>query len=190
MNTTSTKQKRRGRPEGTGPYGEKTKVIRVPPAAIGPIKTALKGWLSSETLSAASPASLAPNQLHLPLYLSPVVAGFPSAADDHIDQAIDLHELLIKNPPATFYVRVKGDSMIEAGILSGDVLVVDRSLNPVHRKIIIAAVNGEFTVKRLIKRKGRAELHAENKAYPPIILEDDQELEVLGVVTGVIRDKL
>ena len=142
------------------------------------------------TCTVLSHAALTPPQHIRPLYLSPVVAGFPSPADDHIDQGIDLNKLLIKNPPATFFVRVDGDSMINAGIVTGDVLVVDRSKRPRHSNIVIAAVNGEFTVKRFCRRGRVIELVAEHPDYPTITVTESHELEIVGVVTGVVRDKL
>ena len=87
-----------------------------------------------------------------PLFMCGVSAGFPSPADDYIERLLDLNELLIKNPPATFFVKVAGDSMTGAGINDGDILIVDRSIEATNRKIVIAAVNGELTVKRLVKK--------------------------------------
>ncbi|MDA0859295.1 MAG: translesion error-prone DNA polymerase V autoproteolytic subunit, partial [Verrucomicrobia bacterium] len=87
-------------------------------------------------------------ELSLPLFSARVQAGFPSPADDHLERSIDLNEELIRNPAATFFVRVKGESMQDAGIASGDILVVDRSLAPTDRKIVVAMIDGEFTVKR------------------------------------------
>lgn len=123
-----------------------------------------------------------------PLYLSPVSAGFPSPAEDYIERQIDLHEYLVKNPPATFFVKVEGDSMIGAGIFSEDLLVVDRSLEAEHEKIVIAVVDGELTVKRLIKNKSGITLQAENKEYKDIKISDDDELVIWGVVTSVIHN--
>jgi DNA polymerase V len=100
------------------------------------------------------------------LYLTPVSAGFPSPAEDYLDRALDLNELLISNPAATFYVRASGDSMRDAGIQSGDILVVDRAVEARPGKIVIAAVDGELTVKRLRVKEGRLYLAPENPAYP------------------------
>ncbi len=123
----------------------------------------------------------------LPLFSSRVAAGFPSAADDHLEKHLDLNEHLIKHPTATFFLRVRGDSMIGAGIHDNDVLVVDRSLEPVNGKIVIAIVDGDFTVKRLIRRQGKTLLVPENDVYEPIEFTDNQDLEIWGVVTGVTR---
>ncbi|MEO4030669.1 translesion error-prone DNA polymerase V autoproteolytic subunit [Chromobacterium vaccinii] len=123
----------------------------------------------------------------LPLVLSPVRAGFPSPADDYLDDNINLHEYLVDDPPATFIVRVRGDSMIGAGIADGDLLVVDKGLAPAHGDIVVAVVDGEFTVKRLRRRGEACALVAENPAYPPIILQPGQELLAWGVVTGCVK---
>jgi DNA polymerase V len=123
----------------------------------------------------------------LPLFVCGVSAGFPSPADDTIGQQLDLNDLLIKNPAATFFVRVAGASMTGAGISDGDLLVVDRSLEPVHGKIIIAAVNGELTVKRLLKTSASWRLAAENPDYPSIEVTEELSCVVWGVVTSVIH---
>lgn len=122
-----------------------------------------------------------------PLYTSYVAAGFPSPADDHLDQSLDLHDYLVEHPAATFFVRVEGDSMIGAGIHDGDMLVVDRSLQPADGKIVIAAVEGELTVKRLKKQGNNIWLIPENEAYPAIEIGEGSELSIWGVVTSVIR---
>lgn len=127
------------------------------------------------------------NKIALPLFSCGVSAGFPSPADDYIGQQLDINDLLIRNPAATFFVRVAGDSMSGAGINDNDIIVVDRSLEPVHGKIIIAAVNGELTVKRLVKTDSSCRLVAENPNYPPIEVTEDLSCIVWGVVTSVIH---
>ena len=122
-----------------------------------------------------------------PLFLSEVSAGFPSPADDYLDRKLDLNEHLIKNPAATFFVRVAGDSMTGAGINDNDILVVDRSLEPASNNIVIAVVNGELTVKRLIKNQNCYRLVAENSDYPPLDIDEEMELEIWGVVTFAIH---
>ena len=122
-----------------------------------------------------------------PLFLSGVSAGFPSPADDYLDRKLDLNEHLVKNPASTFFVRVAGDSMTDAGINDNDILIVDRSIEPSSNNIVIAVVNGELTVKRLIKKKNSCLLFAENPAYPPLKINDDTPLEIWGVVTFVIH---
>lgn len=123
----------------------------------------------------------------LPIYLTRVEAGFPSPADDFIDRKLDLNEYLIQHPAATFFVRVSGDSMKEAGIHSGDLLIVDRSLTASDQKIVIASIHGELTVKRLRKIKNEIFLMPENSSYPPIPITEEMAFEVWGVVTFVIH---
>jgi DNA polymerase V len=123
----------------------------------------------------------------LPLFQNPVTAGFPSPAEDEIEKKLDLNELLIKHPSATFFLRVSGASMIKAGIHDNDILIVDRSIEPAHGKIVVAAVNGELTVKRLHLEKNRVFLMAENDTYRPIEITEGIELHIWGVVTSVIH---
>lgn len=126
----------------------------------------------------------------IPLYASPVSAGFPAPADDEVTEAIDLNTFLIHNKPATYLVRVQGTSLEGIGILDGDLLVVDASLSPSSGQIVVASVNGEFLVKRFVKENGSAYLKAENPAYPPLKVTDDMEGGIMGVVTGVVRKML
>ena len=125
--------------------------------------------------------------LSLPLYLSAVSAGFPSPADDFLDRPLDLNEHLVRNPAATFFVRVSGDSMLGAGIHNGDILIVDRSLDPTPGRIVIAAVDGELTVKRLVQEGERWLLVAENDGYPAIALDEVGDSLIWGVVRHVIH---
>ncbi|MDQ7798486.1 MAG: translesion error-prone DNA polymerase V autoproteolytic subunit [Candidatus Edwardsbacteria bacterium] len=126
-------------------------------------------------------------RLKLPLYLASIAAGFPSPADDFLDKKLDLNEHLIRHPAATFFVRVQGNSMIQAGIHSGDVLIVDRSLEPADRKIVVAVVNGELTVKRLRRKKDRTVLTAENPEYQDIEVTPEMDFDIWGVVIHVIH---
>lgn len=128
-----------------------------------------------------------PNEMLVPLYQDKISAGFPSAGDDSVEERLDLNELLIKHPAATFFLRVSGNSMIGAGIHEGDILIVDRSLKPGHGKIVIASLNGELTVKRLFIEGGKIKLVAENAAYPPIDISEEIDFRVWGVVTNVIH---
>ncbi len=123
----------------------------------------------------------------MPLFAANVAAGFPSPADDYMEGKLDLNELLIQHPAATFFVRVDGDSMTDAGINSGDLLVVDRALEPENNRIVIAVLNGELTVKRVLKKDNRLFLKAENKTFSNIEITDDNDFEVWGVVTHVIH---
>ncbi len=122
-----------------------------------------------------------------PLFTCGVSAGFPSPADEHIDRKLDLNELLIQHPVATFFVRVAGDSMKDAGINHGDILVVDRSLEAASGKIVIAIVNGELTVKRFVQNHISCQLVAANSDYPPVEITEDTDFSVWGVVTSVIH---
>ena len=114
-------------------------------------------------------------------------AGFPSPAADYAYEGLDLDEYLIRNKPATFMFTVRGDSMIGASIEDGDKVLVDRALTPKSNDIIVAVLDGEYTIKRLYKYRGRVELRSENPNYPPIILKDGSELQTWGVVVGVVR---
>jgi DNA polymerase V len=119
-----------------------------------------------------------------------IAAGFPSPAEDYKERNLDLHEHLVKHPAATFFVRVDGDSMINAGIFSGDLLIVDRSLKAHSGRIIIALIEDEFTVKRLIQKNGQLILQPENPAYKPLLIQDPGQLIIWGVVTYVIHGLL
>tara|TARA_B100000927_G_scaffold178329_1_gene143675 strand:+ start:210 stop:641 length:432 start_codon:yes stop_codon:yes gene_type:complete len=116
-----------------------------------------------------------------------ISAGFPSPADDFKEVRISLDKELVKNKEATFYARVSGESMIEAGIDDGDLLVIDRSLNPENGKIGICMIDGDFTVKRIKKTKGRLYLLPENKKYEAIELKEENELIIWGIVAYVIK---
>ncbi len=131
-------------------------------------------------------AQLVPVQL-FPLYASKVEAGFPSPADDYIESRLDLNEYLVKHKEATFFLRVKGDSMAGANIHDGSLLIVDRAAEPKHNDIVVAVVNGELTVKRLYKRRGVVKLLAANEAYPEILIKPEGELTVWGVVQHVVH---
>ena len=123
----------------------------------------------------------------LPLYLSPISAGFPTPANDEITEAIDLNTYLIRNKPATYLLRVQGSSLLGAGILPDDILVVDASRRPDSGKIVVASLDGEFVVKRLVKEKGALYLKSENPAYSPIRLTAEMDGSIVGVVVGVVR---
>lgn len=126
------------------------------------------------------------NDTPIPLFSESVSAGFPSPAQDYIEQALDLNELMIARPAATYYVRVSGDSMIEAGILDQDLLVVDRSITPKHGDTVVAELEGAFTVK-VLAMKPSLRLIARNPQYPSIPIQQGMEFTLFGVVTGVLR---
>ena len=116
-----------------------------------------------------------------------ISAGFPSPAADYAEEGLDLNDFLVRNKPASFMFTVKGDSMINAGIVEGDKVIVDRSLNARSKDIVVAVVNGEYTIKRLFKSSSKVELRPENPAYQPIVFKEGSELEIWGVVVGVVR---
>ncbi len=127
-----------------------------------------------------------PENLNIPLFLDRVPAGFPSPASDYCERSLDLNELCITKPAATYFVRASGDSMIDAGISPGDVLVVDRSLEARHGDVVIAEYGGELTVKRL-ELKPTVRLMPMNKNYLPLLIPEGEDLQVFGVVTTVIH---
>lgn len=123
----------------------------------------------------------------IPIFSSSVAAGFPSPAEDFVDRRIDLNNLLIAHPSATFFVRVKGHSMQEAGIDDGDLLVVDKSLKPTNGDIVVAFLNGEFTVKKISKGKNFLYLVPQNEDYKSIKIKLNDDFSVWGVVAHVIK---
>ncbi|WP_223032673.1 LexA family protein [Hanstruepera marina] len=125
--------------------------------------------------------------LELPYVVNGISAGFPSPADDFLDLNIDLNKHLIKNKSTTFYGRVRGDSMIDAGFSDGDLLIVDKSLEPTNNKIAVCFLDGEFTVKRIKIEKDVVWLVAENKNYEPILVTKDNEFVIWGIVINVIK---
>lgn len=123
----------------------------------------------------------------VPLAGSSVPAGFPSPADDYLDRALDFNEVLIQNPAATFAVRIAGESMLGLGLFAGDIAVINRARKPVNGNVVLALIDGDFTVKTYRLREGRVWLQAENPAYPDIEIRDGTDFEVWGVVTHSIR---
>ncbi|MBM03290.1 MAG: DNA polymerase V [Chloroflexi bacterium] len=159
-----------GRPKGQGKYKEQTKPIRIPKSMV------------EEVLEYIETSGH-----KLPLYACAVQAGFPSPADDYMEGKLDLNKHLIKHPSATFFVRAAGTSMINAGIHPGDILVVDRSIEAVDGKIIIAAIDGQLTVKRLHKSPKGIYLVPENKDYASIKITEANDVIIWGVVTNVLH---
>ena len=193
-----------GRPKGSGKYKEPTKAIRVPEGSISQIKDFLQHYPevmqlgSAVSLNSAEGSSLSSaegsglpdegsRKLKIPLYSSSVAAGIPSPAEDHIEDTLDLNDYMVQRPDSTFMLRVEGESMRDVGILPNDILVVDRSIKATHKKIVIAAIDGELTVKRLFHRAGLIKLMAENPAYQDIELEQESDLVIWGVVVGSFR---
>lgn len=153
---------RGGKREGAGrPRGEPTKIVRLP--------------LSQLTHQ-------------LPIFASKVQAGFPSPADDYIEGYLDLNSKFIKRPAATFVLQATGESMLGAGIFPGDWLLVDRSMTPTDGRVVIAAVDGELTVKRLSKKGNQIQLLPANPNFPPIDITEDSDMVIWGVVTLVLHE--
>lgn len=192
-----------GRPKGSGKYKEPTVALRVPASLQEPIKALINNYKSVSANSEMEEMLLEdyatavnfdpmldfdelPNNV-IPMFGHKVAAGMPSPADDFLDDAVDLLDFLIRNPEATFLVKVAGDSMVNAGIFSDDLLIVDSKISPVHGSIVVAVVNGELTVKRLYRRQGELKLLPDNPAYNPIDITDDMEFSISGVVTNVIH---
>jgi DNA polymerase V len=153
------------------------------PPVLSPVPTAAELGLNQtpELLAMELPSA------ELRLLVHGLSAGFPSPAGDYVEDALDLNQYLIQNKPATFLFTVRGDSMMGASIEDGDKVVVDRALKPKHQDIIVAVVNGDYTIKRLYKYRGTVELRPENPNYPAITFLDGAELQVWGVVVGVVR---
>jgi DNA polymerase V len=163
---------RGGKREGAGrPKGEPTKAVRL-------------------SLSKLAQLEQIKNQdsYHLPIFASKIQAGFPSPADDYIEGYLDLNSKFIQHPSSTFVVQATGESMKEAGIFSGDWLLVDRSIEPSDGRIVIAAVNGELTVKRFSKKNGRVQLLPANPQFKPIDITEGIEMVIWGVVTLVLHE--
>lgn len=139
-----------------------------------------KGKLSFFQASAESSSSL-------PLVEATVSAGFPSPADDYLEERLDLNKELIRNPSATFYARVRGDSMTLAGISDGDLLVIDKSKTPENGSIVVCLIDGDFTVKRLEKHGNEYYLMPENTKYQPIKIKPENSVTIWGVVTYTIK---
>ena len=177
-----------GRKKNSGNFKEQTKVIRVPISLVDSITPSIEVYKSQvksgiEVLRVNED----PVKQLIPIFTSRVQAGFPSPADDHLEDTLDLNTHLIHHKEATFFVKAQGESMIGAGIHQGDILIVDKSLSPKSGKIVIAVVDGEFTVKRLHKYKGNITLKAENSEFEDIKIKGTDELIIWGVVTSVIH---
>lgn len=177
-----------GRPKGSGKYKEPTKAIRVPESSVSYIKDFLENYPNVvEIASSVTQSRDNIHRLEIPLYSSSVAAGIPSPAEDHVEDTLDLNDYMVRRPDSTFMLRVEGESMKNVGILPNDILIVDRSLKAEHNKIVIAAVDGELTVKRLFHRGGLVKLLAENPVYPDIELASESDLVIWGVVVGSFR---
>lgn len=175
-----------GRKPGSGLYREETKVMRVPRSSVSNIKK----YLNLSRANNVEEISLAYKETtYNPLFLfeHKVPAGFPSPADDHIEKRLDLNEYLIKKSDTTFFVKIKGDSMIDASINDGDIVIIDRSMQAKIGDIVLASVDGNFTIKTLSKYKLKPRLLPANEKYKPIEINEDTQFELWGVVTGAVR---
>ena len=160
-----------GRPKGSNAYGESTSPLRIPQSRIDEVKA----FLANEPTHS------------VPLFSCTVRAGVPTAADDYIDRYVNLNSHLIHNPKTTFLVIASGDSMINACIHDGDMFVVDKSIRAVANNIVVASVEGDLTVKRLLIQPNGIQLKAENDDYASIEIRESDDLTILGVVTHVIH---
>lgn len=134
-----------------------------------------------------TPVLISANPLLALMLVNRVCAGFPSPAEDLGAKRIDLVQVLVVHPQATYFLRASGHSMVEAGIFDNDIMVVDRAIKPRHNHIVVAVVDGDFTVKRLHQRAGRIKLRAANPTFPDIVPKEGQTIEVWGVVTSSIK---
>lgn len=160
-----------GRPKGAGPWGETTRQMRVPLS----LAKGVEKYLES-------------GGYKLPLYASRVPAGFPAVATDDIEKLTDLNTMLLHDPENCFLLRVSGDSMVNAGIFDGDILIVNKKLEPANGKIVVAMVDNQVTVKRFKRDESGVYLMPENEKYSPLRIRNHEALEISGVVSGVVRD--
>lgn len=194
----NTKNTHGGKRDGAGRqsrFGEETKVVRVPVSQVTTIREYLKSVALKKKEDIASditflPKKDNPSSVNIPLYVYPIAAGFPSPAEDYIDQPLDLHEYFIKHPASTFYARAIGDSMNKAGIFKDSIMAIDKSLEARDGDIVVEAINNEFTVKRFNVKAGKVALcpESDNPSHKPIGLnKDDTDIVIWGVVVGVFN---
>ena len=164
------KRKGVGRPKGTGKFGETTKAVRLPISMIDDIVQFIKC-----------------KGMALPLYSKRVQAGFPAPADDIPAERFSMIHHLIQNPLSTFYVRLAGEAMTGAGIHSNDILVVDKGVEPKNGDVVVVVINGEFTVRRFVIKNKKIELKPENAKFATIKVQDEEDLNLWGVVKNVIH---
>lgn len=183
-----------GRKVGSGKFREPTSVVRIPTSQEPVIKDFLSAYRKKrlqsdlDAVSEFELPSLNPMPLSLPLYSSKVSAGFPSPAEEHVEKRLNPNEFLIDQEDATFFVTIQGQSMIDVGLLPGDKAVVDRSKRANVGDIVLAVLDGEFTIKTLGRHKsGAARLLPANKDFKPIEITEGMNFEIWGVVTGSFR---
>ncbi len=194
------KRENAGRPTGQGKYGESTVTMRIPQSQTATVKSFLEAWQRKKAESGGDTAvtevdefltpAISEQPTLLPLFSTKVAAGFPSPADDHVEKQLDVSEFLIDHAASTFFVTIKGDSMIDVGLLPGDKVVVDRSKTPGIGDIVLAVVDREFTIKILdhgANRMPRLLPANSTGAYKPIHIRPDTQFEIFGVVIGSFR---
>jgi DNA polymerase V len=180
------RNQRGGRRAGAGRRpGPPTKVVRLP-VPLADLARGLAGASQGGDVAAVFTVE-GKSALRVPMMAWAAACGFPSPAEDYVDRPLDFNELLIEHPAATFAIRIEGESMTGAGIFPGDIAVVDRAREPVNGNVVLALVDGAFTVKRYRIRDGAVWLQAENPAFPDMPIGDGQALEVWGVITRSIR---
>ncbi len=160
-----------GRPKGTGKFGEPTKAVRLPISMI----TQIMAFIERKGLA-------------FPLYSSRVHAGYPAPDSNIPAERFDLVTHLVPHPDGTFFVRMSGEAMTGIGVYNGDTLIVDKSREPKHGDIVVAVVKGEFTVRRLIIKNKKIELHPENRKFATIKIKDESDLNIWGVVQNTVHD--
>lgn len=194
MNSRGGKRENAGRPVGSNAYGESTVPIRVPKSQA----TQIKGYLKAYSTKGGSAAlgfhghilqdSATKVGLVLPLFSTKVAAGFPSPADDHVEKRLDINEYLVDQADATFLVTITGLSMRDAGLLPKDIAIVDRSKDAAVGSMVMAIVDGEFTIKYLgLAEDGKPVLIPANPDFKPLEIKENMQFEIWGVVTGSIR---
>jgi len=190
------KRENAGRPRGQGKFGELTVAIRVPETQITVIKDYLEAYRRKKCGTAETDVGeffipeISDLPTELPLFATKVAAGFPSPADDYIEKRLDVSDFLIDHAASTFFVTIKGDSMIDVGLLPDDKVVVDRSKTPSIGDIVLAVVDREFTIKILdygANKMPRLMPANSSGAYRPIYIRPDMQFEIFGVVTGSFR---
>ena len=176
-------------------FGEPTSLMRVPESAKAIVIDFLTELAEKRKNEPTWPSHLIPIKLAenpsafmVPLFGHTIRAGFPSPADDYVADTLDLNEHLMPRKEASFLLRAKGESMIGVGIHDGDILVVDRSISATDGRVVIATLDGQFTVKTLEKKRGKIRLLPANSEFDPIEIKDEQELQIWGVVTRVIHN--
>lgn len=202
MSNRGGKRENAGRPRGQGKYGESTVTMRIPQSQTATIKSFLEAWQRKRAKAAGENAiteievdefftpAISEQPTLLPLFSTKVAAGFPSPADDHVEKRLDISEFMIDHAASTFFVTIKGDSMIDVGLLPGDKVVVDRSKTPGIGDIVLAVVDREFTIKILdhgANKMPRLLPANSTGAYKTIYIRPDTQFEIFGVVIGSFR---